>query len=211
MPSLERVRVALRGLVRLTGREGQAIVYTDFEDTLDGVRDVALARVVPGLDRRAFRERLFGFLDGRSDVALHKLRTGRPLTQVDLDQLQEALTSAGGVDAAQLHAEAAGAGGLGRLVRSIVGMERSAVEEALADFVSAPGFTHRQHAFVDLVVQQLTLAGYLDPRRLYEDPFDGVAPEGPDAIFSDAQVTDLIARIRRVDDSADPVAGSVSA
>jgi type I restriction enzyme R subunit len=209
--SLERVRVKLRELVRLVGRDMQAIVYTDFEDTLDAVRDVALSRVVPGLNRKAFRERLLGFLDGRSDVALHKLRTGRPLTPVDLEQLEGLLTSAGGLDASQLHDEATGAGGLGRLVRSIVGMERSAVEEALADFVSTPGFTHRQHAFVDLVVQQLTIAGYLDPRRLYEDPFDGVAPEGPDEIFSDAQVDDLIARIRRFDDSADPVAGQATA
>ncbi|CAN5479886.1 DEAD/DEAH box helicase family protein [soil metagenome] len=201
---LERVRVHLRDLVRLIGRESQAIVYSDFEDTLDPARDVVLTRVVPGLNRRAFREKLFGFLSGRSDVALHKLRTGRPLTAVDLAQLEEALTSAGGLDAAQLHDEADGAGGLGRLVRSIVGMERSAVEEALTDFASTPGFTHRQHAFVDLVVQQLTIAGRLDPRRLYEDPFDGIAPEGPDEIFSDAQVTDLIARIRRFDETADP-------
>jgi type I restriction enzyme R subunit len=208
---LERARVKLRDLVRLIGREDKAIVYTDFEDTLDAARDVALSRVVPGLNRRAFREKLYGFLAGRSDVALHKLRTGRPLTQVDLEQLEDVLTSAGGLDAAQLHDEATGAGGLGRLVRSIVGMERSAVEEALADFVAAPGFTHHQHAFVDLVVQQLTIAGYLDPRRLYEDPFDGVAPEGPDAIFSDAQVTDLIAHIRRLDDSAEPVAEQATA
>lgn len=201
--SLERVRVGLRELVRLIGREAQAIVYTDFGDTLDAQREVALSRVVPGMNRRAFRDKLFGFLAGRSDVALHKLRTGRALTSVDLEQLEEVLTSAGGLDPALLHDEATEAGGLGRLVRSIVGMERSAVEQALADFVAAPGFTHRQHAFVDLVVQQLTIAGYLDPRRLYEDPFDGVAPEGPDEIFSDAQVTDLIARIRRFDDAAD--------
>lgn len=209
--ALERVRVKLRGLVRLIGRDSQAVVYTDFEDTLDAARDVALSRVVPGLNRKAFRERLFGFLDGRSDVALHKLRTGRALTGVDLQQLEDALISAGGVDAGQLHAEAASAGGLGRLVRSIVGMERSAVEDALADFVSSPGFTHRQHAFVDLVVQQLTIVGYLDPRRLYEDPFDGVAPEGPDELFSDAQVTDLIAHIRRIDESAEPIAGQATA
>ncbi|MET2010164.1 DEAD/DEAH box helicase family protein [Microbacterium chocolatum] len=201
---LERVRVKLRELMRLIGRENQAIVYSDFEDTLDPAREAVLTRVVPGLNRRAFREKLFGFLSGRSDVALHKLRTGRPLTAVDLAQLEEALTSAGVVDGAQLHDEATGAGGLGRLIRSIVGMERSAVEEALADFVSAPGFTHRQHAFVDLVVQQLTIAGYIDPRRLYEDPFDGVAPGGPDELFSDAQVTDLIARLRQLDESAEP-------
>ncbi|MFB8146501.1 DEAD/DEAH box helicase family protein [Microbacterium sp. NPDC056003] len=204
---LETVRVRLRGLVRLIDPTGQATIYTDFEDTLDAARYVTLTRLVPGLNRKAFREKLFGFLQGSSDVALHKLRTGRPLTATDLQQLEHVLTSAGGLDAAQLRDEATGVGGLGRLVRSIVGMDRSAVEEALSDFVSAPGFTHRQHAFVDLVVQQLTIAGYLDPRRLYEDPFDGVAPEGPDEIFTDAQVVDLIDRIRRVDASAEPAPG----
>ncbi|MCR2784145.1 MULTISPECIES: DEAD/DEAH box helicase family protein [unclassified Microbacterium] len=201
---LERVRVNLRTLARLIGRESQAIVYTNFKDTLDPSREVALSRVVPGLNRRAFREKLYGFLANRSDVALHKLRTGRALTEVDLEQLEDVLTSAAGMDAGQLDDEAAGAGGLGRLIRSIVGMDRSAIEEALADFVSTPGFTHRQHAFVDLVVQQLTIAGQLDPRRLYDDPFDGVAPEGPDEIFSDAQITDLIQRLRRSDESAQP-------
>ena len=208
---LERVRVKLRSLVRLIGRESQAIVYSDFEDSLDPVRDVVLTRVVPGLNRRAFRDKLFGFLSGRSDVALHKLRTGRPLTTVDIEQLEEALTSAGGLDPAQLHDEADDAGGLGRLIRSIVGMERSAVEQQLADFVSTPGFTHRQHAFVDLVVQQLTIAGRLDPRRLYSDPFDGIAPEGPDEIFSPSQIVDLIARIRYFDETAGPSDEQVTA
>ena len=44
------------------------------------------------------------------------------------------------MDAEQLRSQAGEAGGLGRLVRSIVGLDRSAAEEALADFVSAPGF-----------------------------------------------------------------------
>ena len=51
----------------------------------------------------------------------------------------------------------------------------------------------------------------LDPKRLYEDPFDGVAPEGPDALFSENQIVDLIARIRRVDESADPADESATA
>lgn len=202
---LERVRVALRDLVRLIDLRARAIVYTDFEDTLDPLRDVTLARIVPGLDRRAFRKKLYGFLEGSSDVAVHRLRTGRPLTRVDLDELEGILVEAGGIDREQLHTEAAEAGGLGRLIRSLVGLERSAIEAALADFVGGANLTHRQHAFVDLVVQQLTIAGHLDPKRLYEDPFDGVAPEGPDAIFTDAQITDLIARIRQIDDSAMPV------
>jgi type I restriction enzyme R subunit len=202
---LETVRVRLRGLVRLIDTSGQAPIYTDFTDTVAEKRDINVARVMPGLNRRAFREKVLGFLDVHGDnLALRKLRTGRELTALDLEELESILVSAGGVDLAQLRSRAVEAGGLGRLVRSIVGLERSAAEEALADFVSAPGFGHRQHAFIDLIVEQLSIAGYLDPRRLYEDPFTGVAPEGPDGLFSDAQVTDLIARLKRIDESADP-------
>lgn len=202
---LEAVRVRLRGLMRLIDRAGQAPIYTDFTDSVDGMRDVEIARVMPGLNRRAFREKIHGFLAAHDDnLALRKLRTGRELTSIDLAELESILAGAGGVDAGQLRTQAVEAGGLGRLIRSIVGLDRSAAEEALADFVSGPGFGHRQHVFVDLVVEQLTIAGYLDPRRLYEDPFTGVAPEGPDALFSDAQVTDLIARLRRIDETAEP-------
>ncbi|MDX2377307.1 DEAD/DEAH box helicase family protein [Microbacterium sp. LRZ72] len=202
---LETVRVRLRDLVRLIETSSQAPVYTDFIDTVADKREVGVSRVMPGLNRRAFRDKVLGFLDAHSDnLALRKLRTGRELTALDLEELESILVSVGGVDAEQLRSQAGEAGGLGRLVRSIVGLDRSAAEEALAEFVSAAGFGHRQHAFVDLIVEQLSIAGYLDPRRLYEDPFTGVAPEGPDALFSDAQVTDLIARLRRIDESAEP-------
>lgn len=206
---LEQLRVRLRGLVRLAGRDGQRPLHTNFTDTL-AVRSVEMSGVASQVDRAAFRARLLGFLGEHSDdVALHKLRTGRALTVADLEQLEEILR--GAVDPAQLSSQAVEAGGLGRLIRSIVGLERSAAEAALSEFVSADAFTVRQHAFVDLVVQQLTIGGYIDPRRLYEDPFTGLAPDGPDALFTDAQVTDLIDRLRRLDSSADPVSEPTTA
>lgn len=205
LSQLEIVRTHLRTLVRLIDAEGQRPIYTDFIDTIVQRRDVDIARVMPGLNRRAFREKILGFLDEhRDNLALRKLRTGRELTSVDLAELEAILVSAGGVDSEQLRSQADEARGLGRLIRSIVGLDRSAAEAALGDFVSASGFTHRQHVFVDLIVEQLTIAGYLDPRRLYEDPFTGIAPEGPDALFTDTQVTDLIERLRQIDESAEP-------
>ena len=140
----------------------------------------------------------------RSEASVPGAPIGSARAALDLEELETILVNAGGVDASQLRSQATDAGGLGRLIRSIVGLDRSAAEEALADFVSAPGFSHRQHVFVDLIIEQLSISGYLDPRRLYEDPFTGIAPEGPDALFTDAQVTDLIERLRRIDESAGP-------
>lgn len=206
LAQLEDVRVRLRGLLALIDARHQAPVYTDFEDTLGERRELEIARVSVGLDRRAFRTQLLAFLrEHEQVVALHKLRTGRALTDSDLAELERILVETGGVDAAALSASAREAQGLGRFIRSIVGLERSAVEELVGDFVAAPGFTRSQQAFVDLVVNELTVEGRLDTARLYEDPFSGVAPQGPEAIFTEAQISDLISRLDVLDRSADPV------
>ena len=203
---LEDVRVRLRGLLILIDIRHQEPVYTDFEDTLGEQRELDFARVSVGLDRRAIRAQLLAFLREHDQVvALHKLRTGRALTESDLAELHRILVETGGVDAATLTASAHEAQGLGRFIRSIVGLERSAVEALVGDFIAGPGFTRSQQAFVELVVSELTVEGHLDTKRLYEDPFSGVAPQGPETIFTEAQITDLIERIQLLDRSADPV------
>lgn len=202
---LEDLRLRLRGLVSLIDPSRQRPVYTDFIDSIDEHRDLTITRASVGLDRRAFRAQLYAFLTAHDNVvALRKLRTGRPLTDADLAELERILIETGGVDAEALATRAGEAHGLGRFIRSIVGLDRSAAEEMLGDFVAAPGFTRNQQAFVDLVVSELTVEGHLDAGRLYEDPFSAVAPQGPEAIFSEAQITDLLERLSELDRTADP-------
>ena len=177
---LERVRVHLRDLVRLIGRESQAIVYSDFEDTLDPARDVVLTRVVPGLNRRAFREKLFGFLSGRSDVLRRRVgcraaarrsrRRGRSRPAGPLDRRHGALGRRRGAHRFRLDA------GLHPPPARVRRPGRAAAHDRRP---TRPATTLR--------------------RPLRRD-----RTEGPDEIFSDAQVTDLIARIRRFDEIADP-------
>ncbi|WP_370448959.1 type I restriction-modification enzyme R subunit C-terminal domain-containing protein [Cryobacterium sp. Hb1] len=89
--------------------------------------------VTPGIDREWFRERLFAFLRDHADqVVLHKLRAGRQLTDLDLQELERILTESGGFTPAELAGGAMEAHGLGLLIRSVVGLERSAVAVAVA-------------------------------------------------------------------------------
>jgi type I restriction enzyme R subunit len=92
--------------------------------------------------------------------------------------------------------------GFGRFVRALVGLDRTAVNAAFADFLAHGTATHQQIAFIDLVVEHLTEAGSMDPALLYEAPFTDIAPTGPEHVFDDGRVTDLVARIREISDSA---------
>ena len=82
--------------------------------------------------------------------------------------------------------------GLGLLVRSLVGMDRAAAKEALARFTNGKTLTANQLEFVNLIVDHLTEYGVVKPARLYESPFTDLTPRGPEGLFSQASVDQLI-------------------
>lgn len=203
LPMLELMRTRLRSLVRLidTGG-GQAIVYTDFEDALGAHVPVDVVISQPGVDRVRFRDKLYAFLRAHADdIVMAKLRLGKQLTALDVDQLQRILMESGGFSADELAAEVEKAHGLGLLIRSLLGLDRAAASEALSSFVGDATLSANQIAFVDLVVEHLTARGSVPVSILYEAPFTDVAPTGPDVLFGE-RVVDLFRALRGVDATA---------
>ena len=83
--------------------------------------------------------------------------------------------------------------GLGLFVRSLVGLELEAANQAMSKFLNDSNATKNQIAFVRLIVQQLTHDGAMRKGRLYESPFTDIAAAGPESVFSSAKVTELFA------------------
>ena len=131
---------------------------------------------------------------------LHKLRAGRRLTDLDLQELERILTESGSFTPAELAGGAEEVHALGLLIRSVVGMERSAaaIAAARSAFVADANLTGNQHAFVDLVIYQLTARGAVSIELLYEEPFTDYAPMGPDGLFTGVQATQLLSVLDRV-------------
>ncbi|ODT80229.1 MAG: hypothetical protein ABS76_17450 [Pelagibacterium sp. SCN 64-44] len=109
-------------------------------------------------------------------------------------------------DQAQIEKAAELSRGLGRFIRSLVGLDRAAVAAEFSAFVSAGTASADQLEFVELVIEHLTERGTMDPRLLYESPFKDIAPSGPEQVFSIERTDDLFDAIARLNNSASIVA-----
>ena len=99
------------------------------------------------------------------------------------------------------------ASGLGLFVRSLIGLDRAAATEELSGFTAGSTLTGNQQEFVRMLVDQLTTLGEVNPELLFSAPFTDVAPTGPTSLFTGAQVTELVATLRRIRSTAEAVAG----
>jgi type I restriction enzyme, R subunit len=201
---LEEARRELRSLVRLLDKSKGTIVYTDFQDTLGEIVEREMPELVTGTDTERFTAKIRDYLRRQPDnLALAKVRTGKPLTAADLDSLEELLarSEAGGPEDIQRAVE--NAKGLGRFIRSLVGLDQQAVNAKFAEFLDGTTATANQIDFIGVVVSYLTRHGAMEPAQLYDPPFTDNAPKGPDEFFPPTQMAQLIEIIRSINASAD--------
>lgn len=186
--ALEQMRRRLRSLVKLIEGEDRAIVYTDFQDEIGAGTIIELPDAGVGTDKARFQMKVRHFLKQHADhITIQKLRRNEQLTPQDLAELERIMVEQAGaseVDLTEVRAE----GGLGLLVRSLVGLERDAAKEAFAEFLAGKNLNGNQIEFINLIVDHLTERGAMDPRRLYESPFTDFDDQGVSGVFPQADV-----------------------
>ncbi len=197
LPMLETVRRRLRALIKLIDFKKRPIVYSDFEDRTGPMNEIEVRGIPIGTDMEAFRRKARAFLRPyENHISILKLRRNEPLTKTDLAELERMFVEAG-VDAesiGQLQAE----GGLGRFVRSLVGLDREAAQAAFADFLNGRALTADQHEFLNLVIDHLTARGVMDPALLYQSPFTDFDALGVEGVFPKGDVVKLVETLREV-------------
>lgn len=172
LPMLEVMRLRVRGLVRFVDKNRQNRVYTDFVDTLDEAELVDLPQVTAGVSWERFRAKAQAYLKAHENhVALQRLRRNKQLTPEDLAALADMLVQAGGDQQVDLAWVTERAGELGPFIRSLVGLDRGAVNDAFAALLDETRFTVDQIRFISLIVDELTANGIMKPERLYESPY----------------------------------------
>ena len=111
----------------------------------------------------------------------------RQIDVFDLRGLEQALVEIGEDDGQTLLTSLltrSDAPSLAHFVRSLVGMDRAAAQEAFSEFLSNRSLTTPQIRFIEMVIDQLTARGVMEPSALYEAPFNSMHASGPEALFA---------------------------
>ncbi len=72
------------------------------------------------------------------------------------------------------------------------------MQETFANFLDDGRHTVQQIRFVNLIIEELTRNGQMEPSRLFEPPYIDHAPAGPTMVFEEPDVDKIVSIIRAV-------------
>lgn len=168
----EKIRKELRDLMKLIPK-GKAVIYeTVFTDTLLEIKETGLDEqpvAPPVLDN--YRKKVEFYLKQHEDIpAIRKLRNNEPMQKVDMDDLEDLLWNRLGTEE-QYHNEYQNQP-LGEFVRSVVGMDKEALNQAFAKYINQENLNDNQIYFVKQLIDYLSVNGLLkDNSILLKSPF----------------------------------------
>jgi len=134
-----------------------------------------------------YRRKVESYLTDHLDQqVIKRLRNHEPVTQTELAGLEQKLIEIGEVDGEDLLAgmlKRSESPSLAHLVLRMVGLDRAAAQKAFSEFLSDESLTAKQIRFVEMIIDQLTSRGTIEPDALYETPFISLHSGGPDELF----------------------------
>lgn len=166
---LDEVRQVLRDLLKYLERENQKIYYTHFDDMI--VAEESHEAIYNANDLKNYRKKVEYYLKEHEDeLAIFKLKNNKQLTEHDLKTLETIMWQELGTQ--DDYKREFGEMPINKLVRKIVGLDRTVANEMFSEFLNSQHLNSKQIHFVKLIVDYVVTNGFIDDNRvLMEDPF----------------------------------------
>jgi len=203
IPELETIRIKLRNLIELMDTDDKKVVYSDFEDNFTGGTFKPNNNSSSFDDTTQYKKKVEHFLNAHKDhITINKLRFNKPITALDIQELNKILIESGTIDDEEKIKELSGDMDLGVFLRKIVGLDRKAAEEVFASYLKDNDLNPNQLRFINQIIDYLTIRGVMEPDLLYEPPFTDIHCDGVEGLFADDSIDDLIHLIKEINQNA---------
>ena len=119
----------------------------------------------------------------KDHLTINKLRNNIPITKQELNSIEEMLFTESVAGTKQQFIDHYGEKPLGKFIRSITGLEQSAVNKAFANFLQVGELRADQMTFINTIISYLSKNGTIDKAMFYDSPFIDINDKGIDGVF----------------------------
>ena len=192
---LDKLRLALRDLIKYLEVQRQDPVYTHFEDELDYDNIVVGEPVNTGyVSLQSYKDRVESYIrKNKNHLTIHKLVTNVAITKAELIELEKILFTESVAGTKEDFVQQYGERPLGAFIRSITGLDEAAVNNAFSEFLQTGNLRADQITFVRTIMSYLTKNGTINKKMLFEPPFTDLNDQGLTGVFdNDADVIKIV-------------------
>lgn len=199
--TLEKIRQDIRELIKLIEKEQRRLVYTNLEDEV--THSVASDVMPTYVASDNYKQRVETYIrENENYLVIQKLKRNVSITHTELEILENLLFDGKERGTKSDFQKIYGDRPLGYFIRSIVGLDRNAADEAFADFLSSGNLSANQNQFISLIIDFLTKNGVVNAEMLYEPPFTRFHLEGVSGIFDDITAETIINILQKINQNA---------
>jgi len=199
---MDEIRADLRDLMHLIDAKDKTIAFTDFEDQLSDPEFEEGIAGEPVINKDRYLRKIRTFIEEHSNhLVIEKIRKAKPLTDKDLETLEQfLLESDPGISLEEFHELVGKNLKVVEFVRSVSGLNRETVVKEFGQFLQNNRLSSNQIQFIEQMIEFYTEKGHLDVANLYEPPFDFIDEDGLDGVFeNNAKIIDLLVeKVRRL-------------
>ncbi len=197
---LEEIREEIRELVQYLDSSSRPIFYTNMTDT-----DFTITETVPDMSVNygtLYRKRVESYIrENKHNIVISKLSTNVPITAQELSLLEKVLFDGTDRGTREDFVKEFGEAPLGVFIRSIIGLDIKAAQEAFASFLKAGNLKASQMSFIQAIINYLTKNGTIEPSMLFEPPFTDINDQGL-GVFNDGESHKIISIIEKINENA---------
>lgn len=200
---LDDVRTNLRSLMKYLDQESRLDIVTTFKDTIDtaGVYEPDLIDAHTNL--KTYRERVEAYVRRHENhIVIQKIKRNQPITPLDIETLETLLFDSDKLGSKKDYEKVYGEKPLGEFIRSIVGLDQAAVQEAFAGFINESNLSANQVTFVDQIIRYLTTNGVMEEGMLFEPPFTNIHDQGLLGVFDENGAHKVVQLIEQLNSNA---------
>jgi type I restriction enzyme R subunit len=198
---LDSVRDELRELIQYLETSGRTIIYSNIVDS-----EITMSVNEPILESnygKSYRRRVESFIrENKHQLTISKLLSNEPITNKELKLLEEILFDGVERGTREDFTKEFGEEPLGVFIRSIIGLEVSAAQNAFAEFLQTGSLRADQMTFIQNIITYLTKNGTIEPSMLFESPFTDMNDQGLIGIFEDGEAHKVISIIEKINENA---------